>query len=64
MRLAATILIVTLMSAALGGLCHSIGLSDEWCGIAALAGWSSGLLVLVGLWAGTVPREGAEGHSA
>ena len=52
MRLAASFLIVCLMAAALAGACGWIGLPDEWCGLAALSAWSSGLLALVGLWAG------------
>lgn len=56
MRITATLLIVALMVAALAGLCSALGLPPEWCTVAALAGWSLGLLVMVPLWAATAVR--------
>ena len=60
MRIALTIVIVGLMAAALGGACDMFGLSREWCVALALAGWSLGLLVVVGIWAASAVRGPAQ----
>ena len=60
MRIALTIVIVGLMAAALAGACDMFGLSREWCAALALAGWSLGLLVVVGIWAASAVRGPAQ----
>ena len=56
MRLAATFLIIALMTGVLSGACTWLGLPHELCGLTALVGWSVGLLALVRLWAEVTER--------
>lgn len=56
MRIATTLFMVALMAAAFAGLCSALGVPPEWCDVAALAGWSLGLLVTVALWSATAVR--------
>jgi len=60
MRLAVTILIVGLMTAALAGACGLLDLSPDWCAALAVAGWSLGLLVVVAIWAASAARGPAQ----
>jgi hypothetical protein len=60
MRIAATILIVGLMTATLSGACGMLGLSADWCAVLAVVGWSLGLLLVVALWAASTARLPAQ----